>query len=119
MVTSHEPPIARHLARILVIFSMVFAAIAAHAQQEEEPEPEVRPLEVRDPLLTPPPPPRRVLGDWQEALGMVSARSTDLILAVQDVERARGAWREALGRALLTVTATGTATHHLLRSEAQ
>ncbi len=72
------------------------------------------PPEVSDPMLTPVPPPKRVLASWDEAMGYLRARSTDLQLALDAVRQAEAMTRIALAQYLPTITAGGTYTHQLL-----
>jgi outer membrane protein TolC len=46
--------------------------------------------DVSDPMLTPIPPPARVVTSWRQALELVRSRSTSLALARSEIERARG-----------------------------
>jgi adhesin HecA-like repeat protein len=48
---------------------------------------------------------------------LVTTRSTDLRIADQEIERAQGLTRQALGRALPSITATGSLSHELTRGE--
>lgn len=73
--------------------------------------------DVDDPMLAPLPPPPRVLGSWREALGLVRTRSTTLSRAVAQVEVASGQSRQALARALPTLTGTAQIQRHLLTGE--
>ncbi len=75
------------------------------------------PIEVRDPLLTPAPPATHVLGGFRDALSLVASRSVELTVALQEIERAEGITRQALGAALTTVTATGTLKHDFIRKD--
>jgi multidrug efflux system outer membrane protein len=70
---------------------------------------------VVDPMLEPLPPPRRTVGTWEEALSLVRARSTDLRLAFDEVEKAEGQSRIALAGALTQINATGSLTHNFLQ----
>jgi len=66
-------------------------------------------------MLDPLPPPRRTVGSWEDALSLVRARSTDLRLAFDEVEKAEGQSRIALAGALTQVNATGSLTHNFLQ----
>ena len=68
-----------------------------------------------DPMLAPIAPPPHQVSNWQEALSSLKARSTDLKIALAEVERSQGQWREALAASLPTITATGNVTGNLLR----
>ncbi len=76
-------------------------------------------LDVEDPMLTPVPPPRRVLKDWREALEMVRNQSSDYLVAQSNVEAAVGRSRMALAGALPTLTANANYNYHLLTSEVE
>ena len=56
--------------------------------------------QVDDPMLTPAPPASKQVGTWEETLGLVRERSTDLRIAEANVQRAEGRWRQALGTLL-------------------
>ncbi|MBX3128765.1 MAG: TolC family protein [Polyangiaceae bacterium] len=73
--------------------------------------------EVNDPLLAPLGTPSRVLGSWQEAIRVVRGRSTQLSRTLAQVELANGQARQALARALPTLTATGQIQRHMLTGE--
>jgi multidrug efflux system outer membrane protein len=72
------------------------------------------PPEVVDAMLAPPPPPKRVLRSWQEAISYLRARSTDLKMAVDQVVQAEAQTRIALAQYLPTVTAGGQYIHQLI-----
>src|SRR5262245_3175910 len=74
-------------------------------------------IEVNDPLLAPVPPAPHVLHNWREAITLIMARSVDLAIAVQEVERSEGLARQALALALPTLTATGTVTGQLVTGQ--
>jgi outer membrane protein TolC len=69
---------------------------------------------LNDPLLAPVPPAEKILSTWKDALQNINARSVDLAMAVQDVEKAEGNWRLALASALPTLSATGQVTQQLI-----
>jgi outer membrane protein TolC len=71
-------------------------------------------IEVNDPLLTPVPPAPHILNNWKEALNYILTRSVDVATAVQEVEKAEGASRQALALALPTLTGTLTATGQVI-----
>lgn len=73
--------------------------------------------QVADPMLAPVPDAERVLTSWQKALEMVRARSTALVSSRAQIMSAQGAVRQALARALPTLTGTGNITHHLIKGE--
>jgi outer membrane protein TolC len=70
--------------------------------------------EVSDPMLAPVPRPGRVLASWQEALGYLRARSTDLRTAIDQVLQAEAQTRIALAQYLPSINAAGQYTHQLI-----
>ncbi len=62
--------------------------------------------QVSDPLLAPVPPAPLQLSSWGEALGLLRQRSTDLQVALAQVESAAGQWRIALAALLPSVQGT-------------
>jgi outer membrane protein, multidrug efflux system len=72
------------------------------------------PPPVDDPMLTPVPAPKRLLGSWQEALTYLRARSTDLRIALDQVLQAEAQTRIALAAYLPSINGTGTLTHNLV-----
>lgn len=109
-------------AALLVV---TFAGRSALAQPAAEP-PEAPPAqtapstelprapEVDDPMLAPIPRPKIEVGNWDEALKHVRARSTDLRIAAQEIARAEAQSRSALAGALMTINGQGTYTHNLI-----
>ena len=73
------------------------------------------PPKVDDPMLQPLPAPRRVIATWEDALSLVKARSTDLRIAFDEVEKAEGQSRIALAGALTQLNGTGSLTHNFLQ----
>lgn len=71
-------------------------------------------VEVNDPLLAPIPPAPHLLNSFHDALKTISARSTDLAIAEQEIERAEGQSRQALAAALTTVNGSVSITQSLL-----
>lgn len=65
---------------------------------------------VDDPKLAPVPPPAHVLRSWQETVSVARNRSTNLRIARAEVERARGASRQALAGALPSLTGQASVT---------
>jgi outer membrane protein, multidrug efflux system len=78
------------------------------------PVPAPPPIEIDDPMLAPVPQAAKVLRDWKEALGLIVSRSTDIAIALQEVERAEGNARIALAAALPTITGTVQVTGQLI-----
>jgi outer membrane protein TolC len=72
---------------------------------------------ISDPLLDGIEPAKIVITTWQEAWARARSKSTALQGARARVTRARGERSAAWGRALPTLTATGNAIDHLVRSE--
>jgi outer membrane protein TolC len=79
--------------------------------------PSARVIEVDDPLLEPVKPPRRTLSSWREVVALVSTRSPDVIIGRSGIERAEGAWRQALAGSLPSLTGTGTIAHNFIRTD--
>ncbi len=75
--------------------------------------------EAHDAMLTPVPAARREIATWEEALGLVKARSTDLRLVLLDVHRADAQWRSALGAALPSLNGTATAANQFITTESR
>jgi outer membrane protein TolC len=85
-------------------FALLFLVLAAGpALAEQDPlltaPPPFQP-QVDDPMLTPAPSASKQVGTWEEALGLVRERSTDLRIAEANVQRAEGRWRQALATLL-------------------
>src|SRR5580658_4294159 len=66
---------------------------------------------IDDPMLAPMPPAGRVVSTWEETLGLIRARSTDLRTAYDEILRAEGQVRTALAATLLTINGTATYEH--------
>jgi outer membrane protein TolC len=84
----------------------------------EEPTATAAKFDIKDPLLEPMPPPARSLTGWRDVLSLINARSTELRVAVLEIERAKGVTREALGRALPQINATGSVGYDITRADA-
>jgi outer membrane protein TolC len=65
-------------------------------------------------MLTPVPPPARVLGSWHEAVALLHSRSTDLKTSVDQVLQAEAQTRIALAQYLPTLVGQGTYVHQLI-----
>ncbi len=89
------------------------APAAPAAPAENEPVDKNLPS-VQDPMLQPVPAPAHVLQSWQQALKMVRAQASTLQISRAEVDQAEGQARQALGRALPTLTANANITHHML-----
>jgi outer membrane protein TolC len=75
------------------------------------------PLVENDEMLKPVAPPPNVVSTWDDALGALRARSTDLHIALDEVERAEGQWRVALAGSLPTLTGSANFTQNMLRDD--
>ena len=71
----------------------------------------------QDPLLEAPKQPERVIGSWEEALQLARASSTNLRIAMLDIQRGEAQRRSALAAMLPTITAGGTASKQFLFNE--
>jgi len=71
--------------------------------------------QVDDAMLAPLPTAKRTVSTWDEVLSLVRARSTDLRIAFDEVEKAAGQSRLALSNALTQINATGSLTHNFLQ----
>ncbi|HVJ14600.1 MAG TPA: TolC family protein, partial [Polyangiaceae bacterium] len=74
---------------------------------------------VEDPMLQPPPPPRRTLRNWQEALQLVRQNSTSLRTQAARVFQAEARARQALSLALPQLVGTANLTHQILKGETE
>ena len=72
------------------------------------------PPTVDDPMLAPVVPARRAIATWEEALGYLRARSTDLRIAVDEVRRAEALTRVALGAMLTQINGSAVFTHQFI-----
>jgi multidrug efflux system outer membrane protein len=70
--------------------------------------------QVSDPMLAPVPPASLQLSSWGEALGLLRQRSTDLQVALAQVESATGQWRIALAALLPSVQGTAEVLYNAL-----
>jgi outer membrane protein TolC len=71
-----------------------------------------------DPMLEPVPAAERQLSAWSDAMALFHQRSTDLRIAADDVVRAQGRRRIALGNLLPTIVGSGLASFSLLPAPA-
>ena len=105
------------LPALLAVFSLAGRASAqpAPATPPAAPTGQLPPApEVNDPMLAPVPRPKVEIGNWEEALKHVRARSTDLRIAAQQIARAEAQSRIALAGALPTINGQGLYTHNLI-----
>jgi outer membrane protein TolC len=70
-----------------------------------------------DAMLEPVPPAPHVVATWDEALSALRTRSTDLRIALDEIERSQGQWRQTLAASLPTLSAGGNVTSNLLRGQ--
>jgi outer membrane protein TolC len=68
-------------------------------------------------MLQPVAPASHVVATWDEALSALRTRSTDLRIALDEIERSDALWRETLASSLPTLTGSGNATWNLLRGD--
>jgi outer membrane protein TolC len=69
---------------------------------------------LNDPMLVALPHPRRTIANWEDALGLVRSRSVDLRVAFDEVTRAEGQTRAALGAVLPSITGSGAYVHQFI-----
>lgn len=74
---------------------------------------------IDDPMLQPPPRAKTEVSNWEDALKHVRARSTDLRIALQEIERAEGQSRVAFAGVLPTINGSAAYTHNLIANETQ
>jgi outer membrane protein TolC len=91
------------------------AAAEPPAVETPAPLPKPRAIDIADPLLAPVPQSKNMLTDWKHILTLINSRSTDIRIADLEIERSRGIARQALGRALPTITANGILEHERSR----
>jgi multidrug efflux system outer membrane protein len=87
------------------------------ARAQAAPSPLPAPLAQDDAMLEPVPPAPHVVAGWDDALSVVRARSTDLRILVDEIERSNGLWREALAASLPTISASGSYSVNVLRGQ--
>ena len=104
----------RLIAILLPLLARLAFSCPASAQTLPPSEQVPAPADLDDPLLAAVEPPPHQLSSWREAVTLITARSVDLGIAVQEVERARGNARQALALALPTISSSGSITQQLL-----
>jgi outer membrane protein TolC len=75
------------------------------------------PLVEIDEMLQPVAPAPHVVTTWDEALSAVRSRSTDLRIALDEIERSEAQWRQTFAASLPTLTGSGNVTWNVLRSD--
>jgi outer membrane protein, multidrug efflux system len=70
-----------------------------------------------DPLLSPVPAPAHVVSSWSDAVGILRSRSSDLRIALDEIDRAQGALRQTLATSLPVLTGSANVTKNVLRKE--
>lgn len=106
--------------RQLVSALLLLLSRPALAQPAPAPAPSLTlppPPPVSDPMLTPVPAAKRTLASWDEAIGYLRARSTDLRIALDQVLTAEAQTRTALAAYLPTINAGGNLTHNFLTTK--
>jgi outer membrane protein, multidrug efflux system len=68
----------------------------------------------KDPMLAPVPRAKREVATWEEALGLLKTRSTDLKTAYDEVMRAEGLSRSALSQLLPTINGSAGYLHNFI-----
>ncbi len=113
MLTIRWAMLSRALRRSCLLLTL--AAATAQAQPAAEPKPaepapeaplEPKLPEIDDPMLKPVPSAKNVLRSWQEALRLARSQSSELALSAAQMDLADGQERQALSRALPTLTGT-------------
>src|SRR5262249_7650206 len=74
------------------------------------------PLVENDEMLQPVAPAAHMVATWDEALSTLRARSTDLRIALDEIDRSEAQWRQSLAASLPTLTGSANATWNLLRN---
>jgi outer membrane protein, multidrug efflux system len=97
--------------------ALALALAASHAWGQAERAPSTAPPAPDDPMLAPLLAPTHVVTTWQQALAMLTARSTDLRVAADEIARAEAGWRTALAGSLPTLTGNANVTGVLLRAK--
>lgn len=96
----------------------VAASPTPAAPSPTAPSPAVLPsaeqLAASDAMLAPLPPAEHQLHSWREALALLRGQNTSLAISRARIAEARAGARDALSKALPTLTATGSVNHHLL-----
>lgn len=96
--------------------ALTLLALPAEASAQDAPPASPVPFraDVDDPLLAPPPPAKREVQSWDEAIQLARHLSTDERVALANVERAAGRSEQALSALLPNVRAQASLTLNLL-----
>ncbi|KFE63270.1 TolC family protein [Hyalangium minutum] len=81
--------------RPVLLLGFLATTALAEPQTAVPPPTQFQP-KVEDPMLAPVPPASQQVERWEEALGLLKERNTDLGSAEANVDRAQGRWRQAL-----------------------
>ena len=100
--------------RLALLFLVLCAAPSLAAEDPLLASPPPFQPKVDDPMLAPAVPAGRQVGSWQEALGLLRDRSTDLRTAEANVQRAEGRWKQSLSVLLPNVRFNAGAAYDLL-----
>ena len=116
--------------RSVLLMPVVLTFVAASARAQQKPPRHEQPAAlptapveipppptVDDPMLAPMPPAPRNVANWEEALSLVRARSTDLRIAYLEIQRAEAQTRIALAGALPSLNGTAIATHNFITND--
>src|SRR5450432_2383982 len=107
-------------ATLIMVTSMAIAQPSASPGEGRQAPPSTplpNALVQNDPMLEPIDPPPHTIATWGQALATLKARSTDLRIALDEIDRNQGLWRQALAASLPTLTGTGNVTSNLLRGD--
>jgi len=113
-----RPPLLTRplVAALLLVAAPLFAQVqppeSPPSPAQAPPTPPTPPtIAIDDPLLAPIPPASHILTNWEDAVRLVDSRSPDLRIAEEEVARAAGLGRQALGRILPTLNAQASLSH--------
>jgi outer membrane protein TolC len=95
---------------------VLFVAGGADAQQQpaQQQPAQQQPPAIDDPMLKMPARPKRTIRRLEDALSLMRARSTDLRIAYDEIDKAEGQWRSALATTLPVLSAQGGGTHQII-----
>lgn len=115
-----RPTMLRRLPHSIVATALGVGLLAGPSRARAQAEPATAPAtippppSVSDPMLTPVARAPIEVATWEAALQHVRARSTDLRIAAEEIERAEAQSRVALAGALTTINGQATFTHNLI-----